>query len=179
MTPRKPSHTLCTLLLLTTTLLQACGFRPLYNHNTTDLSHIHISIIPEHIGQQLRSLLFQNFYTNNPPQNFLYRLTIQPLKPQITTTSIQQNNTPVRRILNITVHYTLSTFNNKNNILLSDTYTASTHYNLSQKPFVNYTTQNNAIQQNLLNIQHYISSSLSLWLKVNTHPNNPHNVTTP
>ena len=155
------------LLLLLAFLVQACGFRPLYQDKSLDLSRIHITIIPERIGQKLRTLLFQRFYALHPPDDFLYRLTIEPLHLQSTTLAIQPNTIPTRYLLSITARYTLSSLT-QDNLLFSETYTASTAYTLSNQPFVNYTTKNNAIDRILHDLQHDITSSISLWLQSHT-----------
>lgn len=152
-------------------LLSACGFSPMYGQNAatnnqsikSNLSQIDINVIPNREGQFLRNLLIDRFYINGYPASPNYKLSVSPIRENVSNFDITISDEATRRQLNLQTKMHLIDITT-NKTVLTRPLTAITSYNVLESEYSTIVTEQSAREAALGDIARQIEQQIVLYL---------------
>lgn len=154
-------------LFLTTLLLTACGFSPVYKdsgNNTgvsSALNQIDIAIIKDREGQFLRNALIDRFYRGGYPNNPKYELVVNDVQEKISDFDITVDSEATRRQLKLTTAFSLVD-KKTNQKILNRSITATTSNNVLESEFSTIVTEQAAREAALNDLARQIERHITL-----------------
>jgi LPS-assembly lipoprotein len=150
-------------LLLSLTLLQGCGYQPLYGANTPaaqQLPVVQINNIPDRAGQQLRNRLIDRFYQDGRPASPEYTLDIS-LVPNVYKLGIALDDSATRAELSLQANYTLR--NMQGAAVLSGATTSVTNFNILRSQYATLIGEQDAYDRGIAQVSEDITRRISLF----------------
>ena len=150
-------------LLLSLTLLQGCGYQPLYGANTPaaeQLPSVQINNIPNRLGQQLRNRLIDRFYQDGRPASPEYTLDIA-LVPSVYKLGIALDDSATRAELSLAANYTLR--NMQGVAVLSGSTTSVTNFNILRSQYATLIGEQDAYDRSVAQVSEDITRRISLF----------------
>jgi LPS-assembly lipoprotein len=150
-------------LLLGLTLLQGCGYQPLYGANTPaaqQLPLVQINNIPDRLGQQVRNRLIDRFNQDGRPGSPEYTLDIS-LVPTVYELGIALDDSATRAELSLAANYTLR--NMQGAAVLSGSTTAVTNFNILRSQYATLIGEQDAYDRGVAQVSEDITRRVSLF----------------
>jgi LPS-assembly lipoprotein len=150
-------------LLLSLTLLQGCGYQPLYGANTPaaqQLPVVQINNIPDRAGQQLRNRLIDRFYQDGRPASPEYTLDIS-LVPNVYKLGIALDDSATRAELNLAANYTLR--NMQGVAVFTGSTTAVTNFNILRSQYATLIGEQDAYDRSVAQVSEDITRRVTLF----------------
>ena len=150
-------------LLLSLTLLQGCGYQPLYGANTPaaqQLPMVQINNIPDRLGQQLRNSLIDRFYQDGRPVSPEYTLDIS-LVPSVYKLGIALDDSATRAELSLRAYYTLR--NMQGAAIMSDSTSSVTNFNILRSQYATLIGERDAYDRSITQVAEDITRRISLF----------------
>jgi LPS-assembly lipoprotein len=150
-------------LLLSLTLLQGCGYQPLYGANTPaaqQLPMVQINNIPDRLGQQLRNSLIDRFYQDGRPASPEYTLDIS-LVPSVYKLGIALDDSATRAELSLRAYYTLR--NMQGTAIMSGSANSVTNFNILRSQYATLIGERDAYDRSITQVSEDITRRVSLF----------------
>jgi LPS-assembly lipoprotein len=166
---RSVSVCIAVAVLISSSLLVGCGFRPLYGKNSAanspgamaQFASIEIPPLPDRTGQVMRNLLIDSLHPSGAAGDYLYRLNVIIREADVNL-GLQQNSTSTRGQVRLTVDYYLID-KASGKTLLKETLRTSTGYNILINQFSSVISAEDARDQGLQQMADSITQHLALY----------------
>lgn len=157
----------CIGLLVVTSLLQACGFTPLYAQNNNNpnqsLSQIEIDVIPDRSGQFLRNALIDRFHSAGYPSAPSYNLTVTPIVETINDFDITIDSEATRRQVRLTTTMRLIDTSSGRTVL-DRRLVGITAYNVLESEYSTLVTEQSARESALNDLARQMEQQVILFM---------------
>ena len=159
-------------LLLSLSLLAACGFSPVYGNLGSDkdygqedlLSYVAIAEIKDREGQFLRNALIDRFYRHGRPTNPQFNLVISEIVETLRDLDITESSDATRGQLKLTT--TMQLLDAKTGEeLIARKLRSTTSYNILSSEFTNRVSEQNTRENALNDLARQIELQLNLYFK--------------
>ncbi len=157
------------LLLAVGFLLSSCGYRPLYGRSSTQpevvqgMESVEIAVIPNRMGQMLRTALKRRLTPYGPREQARYTLKIQ-LRESIAKVAINKASFATRANLRVMANFQL--FRNRDNKTVSSGQTyAVASYNILTSDFATLAAQTDARKHAVTMLAEEIPTRLAIYFR--------------
>ncbi len=159
---------------MTATALAGCGFRPLYapaagSAASADLTTVHVAVIPERFGQEIRQSLQQRLQGSNTGSLRRYELTVAPSLSE-EGIAIQPDSSVTRIRVIGSATFLLRRLEPPGPVLTSGTSRAIDGINLVNNQYFNSDLDNDAVQRRVADmLADQITAQLAIWFNRQAH----------
>ncbi|MDG2032566.1 MAG: LPS assembly lipoprotein LptE [Rhodospirillales bacterium] len=150
-------------------LLTGCGFKPIYgsageSNISVELATIHVALIKDRIGQQLRNLLLDRINPGGTPEKPSYRLSVQ-LSESKQELAIKKSEVSTRANLTFTAKFQLQGLRQFAARTFSGRASIVTSYNILSSDFGTLSAEKNARRRAALVLASYITNRIAAYLQ--------------
>jgi LPS-assembly lipoprotein len=160
-------------LLAAPTLLNACGFQPVYGKHgaaasatgktaETHLALTEIEIIPDREGQILRNALMDSFYRTGNPANPEYTLIVTPIQEQVVKLDITKTADSTRGQLRLSTQIKLIN-KQTGETLFQKAVLSTTSYNILASEFATRVSESSTRENAIKDLARQIETKLALY----------------
>lgn len=156
-------------LLIATSMVGACGYKPLYGQNAgapsaqSHLESINVKPIPDRIGQMMRTALMRDLSPRAKRSDHAYDITIT-LNESISTLAVERNAFATRANLTLTANYELTRRADFLN-LASGSVKSVSSYNILASDFATKAAKDDSRKRAIQDLSNTLRTRLAIYFQ--------------